>query len=162
MDLGHNGWAAAPFTFGLNLTLKWKNLTLFVLGSGNSGAIGFKNSSYYWVNGAAKYSDVVWGRWTEATKNTATYPRLTTTASSNNFQNSTFWLYKTNRFNLSRVQLTYDFDKSVFKQGFVRGLSVYFKGDDLLVFSKEHKMMETNIGSAPQYRFYNFGFKISF
>lgn len=162
VDLGHNGWAAAPFTFGLNLTLKWKNLTLFVLGSGNSGAIGFKNSSYYWVNGAAKYSDVVWGRWTEATKNTATYPRLTTTASSNNFQNSTFWLYKTNRFNLSRVQLTYDFDKSVFKQGFVRGLSVYFKGDDLLVFSKEHKMMETNIGSAPQYRFYNFGFKISF
>ncbi|MCD8165756.1 MAG: SusC/RagA family TonB-linked outer membrane protein, partial [Bacteroides sp.] len=27
VDLGHNGWEVSPFTFGINLTLKWKNLT---------------------------------------------------------------------------------------------------------------------------------------
>jgi TonB-linked SusC/RagA family outer membrane protein len=162
VDLGHNGWAASPFTYGLNLTLKWKNFTFFALGTGSSGAIGFKNSSYYWVKGESKYSDIVLGRWTDETKDIATYPRLTTTENSNNFQNSTFWMYKTNRFDLSRVQLTYDFHDNVFKNSFIHNLSVYVSGESLLTLSKERKLMETNVGSAPQCRFFNLGLKVSF
>lgn len=163
VNLGHNGWSVAPFSFGINLTLKWKDFTLFAMGTGSTGAIGFKNSSYYWVRGSSKYSEVVWGRWTEQTKNTATYPRLTTTNNSNNFQNSTFWMYKTNRFDLNRVQLTYDLPNKIFKpSSFVRGLSVYVLGESLLTLSKERKLMETNVGSAPQCRFYNIGFKAFF
>lgn len=162
VDLGRNGWAANPFSYGLNLTMKYKNFTLFALGNGQSGAIGFKNSSYFWVRGNSKFSDVVWGRWTEQTKNEATYPRLTSTQGNNNYQNSTFWMYKNNRFNLARVQLTYDFDTKMFKNSFVKGMSVYVLGDNLLVLSKERKMMETNIGTAPQYRFYNLGLRATF
>ena len=162
VDLGHSGLAAAPFTYGVNLTLNWKKFTLFVLGNGQNGAITFKNSAYFWARSDSKYSEVVVGRWTEATKNTAVYPRLTTTAGNNNYQNSTFWMYKTNRFNLSRVQLTYDFDTNIFKNSFVHGLSVYALGDNLLVVSKERALMETNIGTAPQYRFYNLGVKAAF
>src|SRR5690606_26258390 len=170
VNLGHNGWAVSPFTYGINVTIKWKNLTLFALGSGQTGAIGFKNNNYFWVRGASKYSDVVLDR-TEIEKNTSgeyevtklgSYPRLTTTSNNNNFQNSTFWMYKNNRFNLNRVQLTYDFDKDMLSKTFINGLSIYANGDNLLVVSKERKMMETNIGSAPQYRFYNVGFKASF
>ena len=51
VSLGHNGWAVSPFTFGLNITLKWKNFTFFAMGTGSTGAVGFKNSSYYWVKG---------------------------------------------------------------------------------------------------------------
>jgi TonB-linked SusC/RagA family outer membrane protein len=162
VNLGHNGWAASPFTFGVNITLKWKGLTLFAMGTGSTGAIGFKNSSYYWVKGSSKYSDVVWGRWTEETQNTATYPRLTTTNNSNNFQNSTFWMYKTNRFDLSKVQITYDLPENTLKDLFVHALSVYFSGESLLTISNERKLMETNIGSAPQFRFFNVGIKASF
>ncbi|SIT34395.1 TonB-linked outer membrane protein, SusC/RagA family [Filimonas lacunae] len=162
VNLGRNGWAANPFNYGINLTVKWRHFTLFALASGQTGAIGFKNSSYYWVRGTSKFSDAVWGRWTEATKNTADYPRLTTTAGNNNYQNSTFWMYKTNRFNLSRVQLTYDFNNDLFKNSVIHGLSVYVLGDNLLVLSKERKLMETNIGTAPQYRFYNLGIRASF
>jgi TonB-linked SusC/RagA family outer membrane protein len=161
VNLGHTGFAAAPFSYGLNLTAKWKQFTLFALGSGTTGAVGFKNSSYYWVGGTSKYSDVVLGRWTEATKNTATYPRLTTN-SNNNFRNSTFWMYKINRFNLNRVQVTYDFNNQLFKDSFVHGLSLYVQGDNLLVIAKERELMETNIGSAPQTRFFNLGAKASF
>lgn len=162
VDLGHNGFAASPFTYGVNLTLKWKNFTLFALGNGQTGAIGYKNSSYFWARSDSKYSEVVLNRWTEATKGTATYPRLTTTAGNNNYQNSTFWMYKTNLFNLSRVQLTYDFNSNLFKNSFVHGLSVYVLGNNLLVVSKERELMETNIGTAPQYRFYNLGVKAAF
>jgi hypothetical protein len=131
------------------------------MGSGSWGAIGFKNSSYYWVGGTTKYSDVVLGRWTESTANTATYPRLTTN-SNNNFRNSTYWMYKINRFDLNRVQFTYDFNDNIFKNSFMHRLSVYVQGDNLLVISKERKLMETNIGSAPQTRFFNLGVKTSF
>ena len=128
----------------------------------NSGAIGFKNSSYYWIRGDSKYSDVVLGRWTEETKHTATYPRLTTTTNSNNFQNSTFWMYETDRFDLSKIQLTYDFNDKIFKNSFIHGLSVYFGGENLLTISNERKLMETNVGAAPQCRFFNLGLKASF
>jgi TonB-linked SusC/RagA family outer membrane protein len=163
VDLGHNGGGASPFSYGLNLTLKWKNLSFLALGSGQVGAIAFKNSSYYWVTGASKYSDVVLGRWTPETANTATYPRLSTNSVTNNFRNSTFWMYKNNRFNLNRVQFTYDFKKSNFKNAsFVNGLSIYVNGDNLLVISKERELMETSIGSSPQNRFYNLGIKATF
>src|SRR5690606_13807588 len=122
VDLGRNGSGASPFIYGLNLTLKWKNLTFFALGSGQSGAIGYKNSSYFWVTGAGKYSDIVLGRWTPETANTATYPRLSTNSTTNNFRNSTFWMYNNNRFNLTRVQFTYDFNKAAFKNAsFIHG-----------------------------------------
>ncbi len=162
VNLGHNGWAVSPFSYGLNLTLNWKNFTLYAAGTGSSGAIGMKNSSYYWVKGSSKYSEVVLGRWTEETKNTATYPRLTATDGSNNFQTSTFWKYSTSRFDLNKVQLSYDFPETVFKNSFINSLSIYASGESLLTISKERKLMETNIGIAPQCRFYNIGFKAAF
>ena len=160
--LGRNGNGASPFTYGINLTLKWKNLTLFALGNGQSGAIAYKNSSYFWITGTSKFSDVVWNRWTPATKTTATYPRLTSTTGINNYQNSTFWMYKNNRFNLNRIQLTYDFNGGFLQKSIIHGLSVYVEGDNLLVISKERALMETNIGNVPQNRFYNLGIRASF
>ncbi|MGV3764688.1 MAG: SusC/RagA family TonB-linked outer membrane protein [Chitinophagaceae bacterium] len=162
VELGKYGWNGSPFSYGINLTLKWKNLTLFALGNGQNGAIGYKNSSYFWVRGTGKFSDQVLGRWTEATAATATFPRLTSGAGNNNYQNSTFWMYKNNRFNLNRVQLTYDFDQAIFKNSIIHGLSVYGLADNLLVVSKERELMETNIGNAPQFRFFNLGVRASF
>jgi TonB-linked SusC/RagA family outer membrane protein len=151
-----------PLTLGLNLTAKYRNFSLFVMGVGNYGGQGFKNSSYYWVRSDNKYSEVVRDRWTEATKNTATYPRLTTANGDNNFRNSDFWLYDTDAFRLSQVQLTYDLPESIFDGKFVKGLSLYIGGYNLLTLSKESKHLETNVGSAPQTRFYNLGLKALF
>ncbi len=162
VDLGVGGWPATPFSYGLHYTLKWKNFTFFALGRGFTGAISYKNSSYYWVRGTGKYSEVVLGRWTEETKDDATYPRLTTTDNSNNFLNSTFWMYKTNRFDLSRMQLTYDLPNRIFKKVKLYDMSVYISGESLLTISKERELMELNVGSAPQSRFYNIGLKASF
>ena len=123
IDLGAGGWSTSPFTFGLNLTLKYKNFTLFAMGSGQTGAVAFKNNSYYWNRGTSKFSEIVMGRWTEETKETATYPRLSTSNGDNNFRNSTFWMYKNNVFRLSNVQLTYDFPTDTFNGTFIRGLA---------------------------------------
>jgi len=156
------GRYASPFTLGVNLTVKWKNFTFFALGSGYFGGYGMKSSSYYWVSGDGKYSEVVRGRWTEATKNMATYPRLTTGSSSNNFQNSDFWRYSTDRFSLNKVQITYDLPERILRKSFIHELSAYVSGSSLLTISKERKVLETNVGSAPQTRYYDLGIKMSF
>ena len=161
IDLGAGGWSASPFTFGLNLTLKYKNFTLFAMGAGQTGAVAFKNNSYYWNRGTSKFSEVVLGRWTEKTKETAIYPRLTTSNGDNNYRNSTFWMYKNNVFRLSNVQLTYDFPKNTFNGTFIHGLSLYCGGSNLLTIAKEREYIEMNLGS-PQYRNFYLGFKAAF
>ncbi|WP_347053849.1 SusC/RagA family TonB-linked outer membrane protein, partial [Bacteroides ovatus] len=161
IDLGAGGWSTSPFTFGLNLTLKYKNFTLFAMGSGQTGAVAFKNNSYYWNRGTSKFSEIVMGRWTEETKGTATYPRLSTSNGDNNFRNSTFWMYKNNVFRLSNVQLTYDFPTDTFNGTFIRGLSLYCGGSNLLTIAKEREYMEMSLG-APQYRNFYLGFKAAF
>ena len=163
VDLGKWGSFGAPFTFGINLTLKYKNWTLFVLGNGQFGAYGMKNNgnSYYYMQGENKYSVNALGRWTKETASTATHPRLTTKSSNHNNSFSTFWMYSTDRFNLRKVQLTYDFPQEIFEGKWVKALSIYLNGNDLLTIAKERKLMETNIGSAPQTRFYNLGVKVT-
>jgi TonB-linked SusC/RagA family outer membrane protein len=150
-------------TLGLNLTVKWKRFTLFAMGTGYFGGHGLKNNSYYWAGRSdRKYSEIVRDRWTEETKGVATYPRLTTTNGDNNFRSSDFWLYKTDRFDLSMVQLTYDVPTTIFSSDIVKGLSVYLGGYDLLIIAKEREYMEMAIGGAPYTRFFNFGFKATF
>ena len=156
------GYIGAPFTPGVNLTLKYKNFTLFVLGNGQFGAYAMKNNSYYYMDYESKYSVNARGRWTPETADVATHPRLTTQSSPNNAAASTFWLYSTDRFNIRKLQLTYDFPAEMLNNGkVVKALSVYFNGNDLLTISKERKLMETTIGGAPQTRFYNLGVKVT-
>ena len=161
--IGKWGTYGSPFTMGVNLTLKYDNFTLFVVGNGQFGANGMKNNgnSYYYMSGDAKYSVNARGRWTPETAEIATHPRLTTDPNQNNAAPSTFWIYSTNRFNLRKVQLTYDFPQEMFKGKWVKELSVYINGNDLLTIAKERKLLETSIGSAPQTRFYNLGVKVT-
>jgi TonB-linked SusC/RagA family outer membrane protein len=156
------GQWSSPFQCGLNVTVQWKNFTLFALGTGQFGGTGVKNSSYYWVYGSLKYSEVVRDSWTEATKSTATYPALTTLSSSNNFRYSSFWKYSTDRFNISKVQLTYTLPKKILNSSFIKNVDVYVSGSDLLMISKNKKIMELNVGTTPQTCFYNLGIKAEF
>lgn len=160
--LGKGGWFGAPLTTGINITAKWKNLTVFALGVGRFGGIAIKNSSYFWVDGEDKYSAVVRDRWTEATQSTAKYPRLTTLNSDNNFRFSDFWLYKTNRFDLGKVQVSYNLTSMIKHKNFVKELGVYISGFNLLTVAKEREIMEMSVGTAPQTRLYNLGVKALF
>ena len=160
--LGKNGSYGAPLTLGINLTAKWENLTFFALATGGFGGSALKNSEYYWVYGDRKYSAAVRDRWTPETAATATYPRLTTENGANNFRNSDFWMYKNNRLNLAKVQITYDLPEHLLQNFVIKDISVYVSGDNLLTISKERKHMEMSVGGAPQNRFYNVGVRAMF
>lgn len=156
------GRSQAPFSYGLNLQLAYKNISLFAIGNGQVGADSYKNGNYYWVDGDDKYSEVVLGRWTEATKETATYPRLTTLTSTNNYQNSTFWLYRNDYFTLQRAQLNYKFPETMTKTLLMKDFSCFLAVSNLFTISKYREIKELNVGSEPSYRSYVLGIKIMF
>ena len=163
VELGR--WSA-KFTGGLNLTLKYKNFTLFTMLTGQFGGNALKYDTYNWVYDERKYSDVVLGAWTAekyANGESICYPRLTTQGGNNNFRASDYWMYSTDRVDLQRVQLTYDFDKKIFgANSIVKGLQVYVNGSSLLTIAKEREQLERNVGSAPQTRSFTLGAKVQF
>ncbi|MDE7349994.1 MAG: SusC/RagA family TonB-linked outer membrane protein [Muribaculaceae bacterium] len=161
--LGKGGWYGSPFFMGVNLQLSWKGFTLFVHGLGNFGGHGTLNGNkYYQMYGENKYSAMARECWTPETAATATLPRLTATNGANNYVTSDFWMYSTDRFDIDKIQLTYDFPKSLIHGPVVKGLQIYVSGDDLVTFGKNRKILEMNVGSAPQSRFYNIGAQVTF
>ncbi len=153
----------APLNMGLNLALSYKGLTLTAMATMQQGGVGMKNTQYDWVYGDRKYTAVVRDRWTAADPESAKYPRLTTQENPNNFRNSDFWMYNTNRFDLSKVQLTYDFPETIVNENsVVKALSVYVAGYDLFTFGPEAERLNTNYWGAPYARLFNLGAKVTF
>ena len=159
--LGKDGRFGAPFTMGVNLTVKYKNFTFYALGTAKCGAYAKKNNTYYQPKKDDKYSVIVKDTWTAENPN-AKYPALTTSTGSNNYAESDFWLYKDNAFKLTKVQITYDLPTELLGDSFVKGVSAFVSGKDLLTISKERKVMETAIASDPQTRFFQVGVKATF
>ena len=149
--------------YGVNLRLKYKDFSFFVLGSGIQGAIGNKLgfNNYYSPNGNEKYSEVVLGRWTPETASTATFPRLSATNNQNNFRTSSFWLFDNSFFLINRAQLTYELTDSLCDKIGVKNLSVNLQGTNLFEIAKNLDISQLNIGGAPQARTFTAGVRLS-
>lgn len=160
------GQSASPWSYGINLNIKYKRFNLFVLGAGQTGALGNKLNSgfnnYYGVNGTDKYSEVVLGRWTPETADTATFPRLSAGENRNNFRTSSFWLYDNSFFEIRRAQLTYEFADTFCDKIGVEDFSLNFQGTNLLEISENRDINQLNIGGNPQARTYTFGLRLAF
>ncbi|MGY3212836.1 SusC/RagA family TonB-linked outer membrane protein [Mucilaginibacter sp. HD30] len=156
------GRTLAPFNYGLNIAASYKNFTLFVRGTGSVGGSALTTNNYFWVDGDDKYSEKVLNRWTPATANSATFPRLSSVANNNNFRNSDFWMYKTTNLMLNKVQITYRFPSKLIDGSFVKNLNIYVVGSNLYNFSAQRDIMNLNIGSAPQMRNFFLGCTANF
>jgi TonB-linked SusC/RagA family outer membrane protein len=153
---------SAPFVYGLNFSTSYKNFTVYLRGTGLAGGNGMKNIDYFWVQGDDKYSVVVLDRWTENTRNTATYPRLSSQENNNNFRSSDFWIYKTDRFDLDKVQVTYDLPKNLLGKTFVKELGVYVMGMYLFTISKNKDIMDLVTWTSPVMKYYTLGIRANF
>ncbi|HMR83731.1 MAG TPA: hypothetical protein PKE30_11385, partial [Niabella sp.] len=140
----------------------YKGLSLFALATARQGGYAYYNNNYFWMQGEDKYSAEVLNSWTEETRSTATYPRLTYGNNTNNYRNSTFWLYKNDFFRLERVQLNYDIPARVSRMLFSQHIGVFLRGENLLMLAKDAKKRQLVIGGEPDYRNFLFGLKVNF
>jgi hypothetical protein len=154
------GNSEARVGYGLTLNVIYKGFELFALATGQVGQDNIFNDPYYWVYGNSKYSEIVLDRWTPTTANSATYPRLSSKNNTNNFINSTFWLYKNNWFKLQTVQLTYTLQDINFAG--LNEARFFVRGNNLLKISKIKDKTDLNIGSPPQMRAISIGLALQF
>jgi len=96
------------------------------------------------------------------TRNTATYPRLSSLENNNNFRYSDFWIYKTDRFDLSKVQVTYNLPENFVGKTFIREMGVYVMGSNLLTFSKNKDILDLVTWTDPLMRYYSLGIRANF
>jgi hypothetical protein len=102
----------------------------------------------------------VWDRWTPETADIATYPRLSTMSSPNNFRTSTYWQYKDNWFKIHTIQLNYTFP-GLSSIG-LNEMRFFIKGNNLIKFSKIKEKTNLNVGLAPQMRTVALGLNFTF
>lgn len=152
----------APLSGGLQLQVGYKNVGLYILGSGQWGAKNFREGNYFWIDGNNKYSEAVIGSWTPETAATATYPRLSTQANNNNFRRSSFWLYSNDFFQIRKVQFTYRFPEVFTRRLLMDGLNLFVDANDVYQFAKNRKIRETRTGNEPYYRTFSIGVKAQF
>ena len=147
------GDSQPDLNYGVNLTLKYKGFSFFILGAGQAGGEIYDNSNYFWVSGNDKYSEIVRNRWTPQTAATATYPRLSSGENPNNFRNSSFWMRNSDYFKISRIQLTFDFPKQVVSNLKMRDLGLYVRGNNLFTISKNRDRIDLNSNSLQFHSF---------
>ncbi|MCD8035148.1 MAG: SusC/RagA family TonB-linked outer membrane protein [Alistipes sp.] len=146
-DMVYVGRGSNPVNFGVNLTIGYRNFTLYANGYGSMGGHSSIEGSYYRMSGTDKYSVVAKERWTEATKATAKYPRLSSVESTNNNQSSTFWLFKNRYFNLSRIQLNYSFAPHICRKLQLGHLDVYLLASDVALVGTQNAYRNQSTGS---------------
>ncbi|MCF6358635.1 MAG: TonB-dependent receptor [Draconibacterium sp.] len=156
------GQSGNPWSYGVNFRLKYKGISLFILGIGQFGGDANMSDDYYWVDGNDKYSEIVLDRWTPGTAATATFPRLSSNTNKNNFRRSTFWMYSNSFFDIKRAQLTYEFSKNVCQKLKMKNLSVNVAGVNLLELAENKDIRQLNIGGNPQFRYFTLGLRTSF
>jgi len=173
MPLGKYGSYGSPSVIGVHFNVKWKNFTFFLAGSGHFESKWIKSGSqfsttynektvgYFQMDEDDKYSAIARDCWSESNKNAA-YPRISTKANSNNFVTSDFWLYSEDAFVLDKVQITYDLPAQLFGESFVKGVSVYAMGANLLTISPQRELLELRVGSSPYSRYYGIGVRAKF
>lgn len=148
--------------FALNINFKYDRWNLYIQANGGFGGKGFMNSDYYWFKGnEAKYSEYALLAYNpDAPDLNAAYPRLTLTSGNNNYRNSTFWMYDRSQISLSALQLSYDFKMK--ENSAVKGFQAYLRGSNLFMIAKDKKILELNVGSAPQNRVFALGLVATF
>lgn len=155
------------FDYVLNVNLSYKNLDFFTYVRAQTGQSLFDNDPYYWVYGQRKYPNHIKNRWAYYTdqennlvdtRATATYPRLTTETSSNNFRPSTQWLRSNDFLEVPVVQIGYKFPNLASKIS-MKELGFFVRATNLFTISADNERRLLNIGTSPQFQSYSIGVK---
>jgi hypothetical protein len=146
----------------LNIDLKYKHWQLFLLPIAQLGGQGVKNSNFYWFKGnSAKFSEIALGAFDVNNPDpNADYPRLSLGSGSNNYRNSTYWLYSRSNLQLVTAQLSYNMS---FRNSLILSdIKLYVKGSNLYMLAKDKDVLQLNYGVAPQNRVFSIGAMLTF
>ena len=179
-DIGAVGKTSRPeYIYGLNYTLKYKNLALNMFWQGAGGFSGkfggglvyeFSNNGTIHemhLNRWAYYEDPFTGELID-TRATATYPRLVIGASSETQKTSTFGIFRADYLRLKNIELSYELPMSVLNPLRMKNARLFLMANNVLTFTDikwidpETPSKSSNESVYPQTRFIGAGINIGF
>jgi hypothetical protein len=166
--IGNPAYPTMIYTLGLNLSYKGFDLYAQLDGvdGGELNLLSYDQSTAF-INGGNAYG-IAEGRWAYYpeegidTRSMATYPKLSTQSSSNNTQDSDFWLVDGAYMRLRNVTLGYNVP---LRSSVVSKLRFELVGTNLLTISKtmdDHSFDPSNPTGHPVMKTYNIGCSITF
>jgi hypothetical protein len=187
VDLDHNGTVdqndvtrignpdTATLSYSFNAGVSYKGFDFGVLFQGLSGnEINLLTAAYYqtvaFVNNGNAYpiAGNAWAYYPGQgidTRATANYPRLTTQANPNNYQNSTFWMKNGSFLRLRNIELGYTLSGAALRRLHVDKLRIYVNAVNPLTWSylgKHYNMDPETPSGYPELKSYNAGVSLNF
>jgi hypothetical protein len=155
--VGYSGFDLSVFFDGaagadVNLLTAAPTQTESLVNNGNAFAMAANAWAYYPQQGID-------------TRATATYPRLSTTVNTNNYQSSTYWIKSGDFLRLHNLELGYSLPSSMFKKGSISAFRIYVSAVNLATWStllKNYHLDPETLGGYPAVKSYNAGISVSF
>lgn len=148
--------------YGITIDLKWKGFNLNLLGYGLSGFQQNLNNKYYQIYGDRKYSNVL----LDGLPNGNLHPVLTTTARTNNYINSDYWIVDGSWFKLRNAEFGYTLPYTLTENIGMGKVKLFFRGFNLMTVSKikdhDPESIMAGIDKFPLLRTFAGGISVSF
>ncbi|MDR1682017.1 MAG: TonB-dependent receptor, partial [Candidatus Symbiothrix sp.] len=136
----------------LNIGFTWKNIELTGLFQGVVKNSTMMEQIYLpFLSGTGNATKYALDAWTPETAATAKYPRLTTSANTNNRQSSDFWVMDGSYIRVKNIVLAYNFSEKTLKNTGIQALKAYISGYNLFTFDK---VKDYDPEPEPYYAFY--------
>lgn len=155
------------YTYGLNLSLNYKNFDLYVLiqGVGKRNVFLWQSSVWAFYN-SGPIQEWQLDSWTPTNPN-AKYPRLEAQTTGNNFMPSSWWVYNAAYTRLKTLQIGYSLPKAWIDHLFFTKARIYVSGDNLFTIDHMPKGWDPEMASGdgsyyPVSSTYTFGINLSF
>ena len=150
--------------FALEPSVSYKNFTVQALFQGVAGRSVYLNTSQFWgfYNQMNIASNAAEGRWTEATKSSATMPRLTTMSNENNYRLNDLWLANGSFLKLRYLELRYNVSAKLLSSLNISDAQIFIRGYDLFSWDHIKNADPENISVVPSTSLKSIGFKLTF
>jgi TonB-linked SusC/RagA family outer membrane protein len=173
VKIGNPSYPKWAFSFGGEVAYKGFDFSVFFTGSAGSTVDLLSNDAwrpFYNYGNAFEWAKGSWAYYPEQgidTRESATFPRLSTQQNDNNYSASTFWIRKNDYLRLRNIELGYELSGLPFlKDAKISQFRLYVNAFNPFTFSsilREYKMdPETTNYGYPALKSYNAGIQISF
>lgn len=164
LDFYPMGFTSLPeLTSGISAGINYGNIDFnFVLQGATNNTIYLSGPYFEAFQNNGKISEVALGRWTEETKDIATYPRLASENNINNYQPSSFWQRDGSFLNLRNIEFGYTLPKSITGSTGLKKMRFFLNGSNLYTLDRLTSAERGSSVSYPFMRTFSVGLNLQF
>ena len=151
-------------TAGLHLGAAYKGFDFDVFFQGvTNRTISIGGNDTYAFQNNGTIGEIALNRWTPATAETATYPRLTTFNDDNNYRYSTLWQRDGSFIKMRSIELGYTIPNSIANAVLLTDTRVFISGTNLLAFDRLGGLRDAETGIGyPTTKTVSVGLRVQF